>query len=197
MEMSGQPHGPAAPLPVPIGWEARCPPHLSRRGGEEKKNSCPYRKSNPGRSVSSLVTILIQRCRLPRGLYDHKLVRYNTKKKCVQISIHNAGQTFCRFSHSFRTKAVIRIWKLAEVKELVQLYLHSPNTPPWHGAQLKHRDNFTLPLPLLRFILYSVCFMALDAKLPPTLIQRHITYKHITWTGFEPDSMHPTLHRVP
>jgi hypothetical protein len=23
-----------------------------------------------------------------------------------------------------------------------------PNTPSWRGAQLKHRDNFTLPLPL-------------------------------------------------
>jgi hypothetical protein len=33
----------------------------------------------------------------------------------------------------------------AEVKEWVELYLHSPNTPPWCGAQLKHRDNFTLP----------------------------------------------------
>jgi hypothetical protein len=22
-------------------------------------------------------------------------------------------------------------------------YLHSPNMPSWHGAQLKHRDNFT------------------------------------------------------
>jgi hypothetical protein len=21
-----------------------------------------------------------------------------------------------------------------------ELYLHSSNTPPWHGAQLKHRD---------------------------------------------------------
>jgi hypothetical protein len=31
----------------------------------------------------------------------------------------------------------------AEVKELVELYLHSPNTPSWRGAQLKHRDNFT------------------------------------------------------
>jgi hypothetical protein len=29
----------------------------------------------------------------------------------------------------------------AEVKEL---YLHSPNTPSWRGAQLgEHRDNFT------------------------------------------------------
>jgi hypothetical protein len=31
----------------------------------------------------------------------------------------------------------------AEVKEWVGLYLHSPNTPSWRGAQLKHRDNFT------------------------------------------------------
>jgi hypothetical protein len=31
----------------------------------------------------------------------------------------------------------------AEVKECVELYLHSPNTPSWHGAQLKHRDIFT------------------------------------------------------
>jgi hypothetical protein len=32
----------------------------------------------------------------------------------------------------------------AEVKEWVELYLHSPNMPSWHGAQLKHSDNFTL-----------------------------------------------------
>jgi hypothetical protein len=31
----------------------------------------------------------------------------------------------------------------AEVKEWVELYIHSPNTPSWRGAQLKHRDNFT------------------------------------------------------
>jgi hypothetical protein len=30
----------------------------------------------------------------------------------------------------------------AEVKECVELYLHSPNTPSWRGAQLNHRDNF-------------------------------------------------------
>jgi hypothetical protein len=37
----------------------------------------------------------------------------------------------------------------AEVKEWVELCLHSPNTPSWRGAQLggAHR-NFTLPLPL-------------------------------------------------
>jgi hypothetical protein len=31
----------------------------------------------------------------------------------------------------------------AEVKECVELYLHSPNTPSWCGAQVKHRDSFT------------------------------------------------------
>jgi hypothetical protein len=31
----------------------------------------------------------------------------------------------------------------AEVKEWVELYLHSPNTPSWRGAQGEHRDNFT------------------------------------------------------
>jgi hypothetical protein len=34
----------------------------------------------------------------------------------------------------------------AEVKECVELYLHSPNTPSCRGAQLKHRDNFTFTL---------------------------------------------------
>jgi hypothetical protein len=37
----------------------------------------------------------------------------------------------------------------AEVKECVELYLHSPNTPSWRGAQLKHRGNFTLVYTLL------------------------------------------------
>jgi hypothetical protein len=31
----------------------------------------------------------------------------------------------------------------AEVKEWMELYLHSPYTPSCRGAQLKHRDNFT------------------------------------------------------
>jgi hypothetical protein len=34
----------------------------------------------------------------------------------------------------------------AWVKEWVELYLHSPNTPSWRSAQLKHRDTFTLSL---------------------------------------------------
>jgi hypothetical protein len=36
----------------------------------------------------------------------------------------------------------------AEVKEWVELYLHPPNTPSWHGTQLgEQRDNFTFTLP--------------------------------------------------
>jgi hypothetical protein len=34
----------------------------------------------------------------------------------------------------------------AEVNEWVELYLHSPNTPSWRGAQLQHRDNFTFTI---------------------------------------------------
>jgi hypothetical protein len=38
----------------------------------------------------------------------------------------------------------------AGVKERVELYFHSPNTPSWRDAQLKHRDSFTfLHLPVL------------------------------------------------
>jgi hypothetical protein len=37
----------------------------------------------------------------------------------------------------------------AEVKEWVELYFHSPNTPSWRGAQLNHRDNFTFTFYLL------------------------------------------------
>jgi hypothetical protein len=38
----------------------------------------------------------------------------------------------------------------AEVKEWVDLYLDSPNTPSWRGAQLKHRENFTLTFYVFR-----------------------------------------------
>jgi hypothetical protein len=31
----------------------------------------------------------------------------------------------------------------AEVKKCVELNIHSPNTPSWCGAQLKHSDKFT------------------------------------------------------
>jgi len=44
----------------------------------------------------------------------------------------------------------------------VELYLNSPDTPSWRGAQLKHRDNFiftfTLPLFIYLFIFTFILF---------------------------------------
>jgi hypothetical protein len=34
----------------------------------------------------------------------------------------------------------------AEVKDCVELYLHSPHTPSWRGAQFKQSTETTLPL---------------------------------------------------
>jgi hypothetical protein len=42
---------------------------------------------------------------------------------------------------------------IAEVKDCVELYLHSPNMPSWHGAQLS--TGTTVPLP---FYLFSSIF---------------------------------------
>jgi hypothetical protein len=38
----------------------------------------------------------------------------------------------------------------------VELYLHSPNTPSWRGAQLKKNTGANLPLPLHKRML-TVC----------------------------------------
>jgi len=34
----------------------------------------------------------------------------------------------------------------------VKQYLHSPNTPSWRGAHLKHRDNFTFTFYTNRYL---------------------------------------------
>jgi hypothetical protein len=39
----------------------------------------------------------------------------------------------------------------AEVKEWVELYLYSPNTPSWRGAYLKHSENFNFFTTLRQF----------------------------------------------
>jgi hypothetical protein len=44
----------------------------------------------------------------------------------------------------------------AEVKERVKLYLHSPNTSPWRGAQLKHRDNFAFTFYKFRMYILQI-----------------------------------------
>jgi hypothetical protein len=45
----------------------------------------------------------------------------------------------------------------AEVKEWLELYLYSPNTPPWRGAQLKNSTGTTLSLPLYVTINLETC----------------------------------------
>jgi hypothetical protein len=49
----------------------------------------------------------------------------------------------------------------AEVKECMELYLHSPNTPSWHGAQFKKKAQGQLYLYfiLLCFIEFVISFM--------------------------------------
>jgi hypothetical protein len=39
----------------------------------------------------------------------------------------------------------------------VELYIHSPNTPSWRGAQLKHRENFT----------FIIIIIIITGSLPP------------------------------
>jgi hypothetical protein len=46
-----------------------------------------------------------------------------------------------------------------EVKECVELYFHFPNTPSWRGAQLKHRDNFTMKLTSVTVCLFQLCLV--------------------------------------
>jgi hypothetical protein len=40
----------------------------------------------------------------------------------------------------------------AEVTQWMELYLHSPNTPTWRCARLKHRDNFTFTLSIVTWL---------------------------------------------
>jgi hypothetical protein len=44
----------------------------------------------------------------------------------------------------------------AEVKERVDLYIHSSNTPSWRGTQLKHRDNFTFTIIIIIIIIIII-----------------------------------------
>jgi hypothetical protein len=42
------------------------------------------------------------------------------------------------------------------MSRMVDLYLHSPTTPSWRGAQLKHRDNFSSLSVLLSLFFYLI-----------------------------------------
>jgi hypothetical protein len=45
----------------------------------------------------------------------------------------------------------------------MDLYLHSPNTPPWRGSKLKHRDNFTFIFVTAVKVQDQVCWVRMDA----------------------------------
>jgi hypothetical protein len=45
----------------------------------------------------------------------------------------------------------------AEFKEWVELYIHSPNTPLWHGAQLKARGKLYLYICLFTILFCAEC----------------------------------------
>jgi hypothetical protein len=65
----------------------------------------------------------------------------------------------------------------AEVKELVELYLHSPDTPSWRGAQLKHRDNFGKIIIMITLLPSGVKTMGHILKLEN--IKFHVVLKSI------------------
>jgi hypothetical protein len=56
----------------------------------------------------------------------------------------------------------------------LELYLHSPNTPSWRGAQLKHRDNFTFYILLLAWYLVQHRDKFTCTFLPLPLPSRHV-----------------------
>jgi hypothetical protein len=73
----------------------------------------------------------------------------------------------------------------AEVKELVELYLHSPNTPSWGGAQLKHWDIFTFYFSRNSVHIHPVsCCLLLYFN---TEIHRGYLTRHAAWTTITVD----------
>jgi hypothetical protein len=69
----------------------------------------------------------------------------------------------------------------AEVKEWVELYLHSSNTPSWRGAQREHRDNFTFTFTLTSFTLYILCTICSKSLVWWLIIQETVETVNITW----------------
>jgi hypothetical protein len=83
----------------------------------------------------------------------------------------------------------------SEVKECVELYLHSPNTPPWRGAQLKHRDNLTFYLYWMTFPKYNLLLLSRSSLLFDSIVPRklrtcwHTVVRFITCTYIIPDDV--------
>jgi hypothetical protein len=106
------------------------------------------------------------RVRLPAGAGNFSLHRRVQNGSGAHPASYPVGTT-CSFSGVKRLEreADHSTPSSDEVKEWMELYLHSPNTPSWSGAQSKHKDNFTFTLLLcnniqLHINLHStVCFV--------------------------------------
>jgi hypothetical protein len=66
---------------------------------------------------------------------------YPARTRGFSLEVKRPGR---EADHSPRTSAEVKVWG--------ELYLHSPNMLSWRGAQLKHRDNFTLPYLTLPYL---------------------------------------------
>jgi hypothetical protein len=72
------------------------------------------------------------------------------------ISFSGCKRSGCEADHSPPTSS--------EVKEYMELYLHSPSTSSWRDAQLKHGDNFTFTFTFNShgIYIYIYCFDILE-----------------------------------
>jgi hypothetical protein len=68
----------------------------------------------------------------------------------------------------------------AEFKEWVELYLHSPGTSSWRGAQLKHRDNFTFYMNS-KLQVYQISY---DGEIMTVRLSYNMFHLHNYFNGF-------------
>jgi hypothetical protein len=65
-------------------------------------------------------------------------------------------------------------WPLTSIQcrgqECVEIYLHSPNTPPCRGAQLKHRNKFTFTFKVSEKFRVPECWILVVTMGPPSLL---------------------------
>jgi hypothetical protein len=84
----------------------------------------------------------------------------------------------------------------ADAKNAWGLYLHSPNTPSWRGAQLKHSDNFTFTECDLKVLMYGekirkwqVAIVDYFVVLPLHFLRRKKKSRNTEYEKSEPKTM--------
>jgi hypothetical protein len=72
------------------------------------------------------------------------------KKKFVHIFFYTENEYHFDVPLAFHSEREVDYSSPSrvEVKEWVELYLHSPNTPSWRGTQGEHRDEYYFNLEL-------------------------------------------------